>query len=155
MTDSEWDLRLAEAAGEVLETMFFTDVCGLAPPGGSASQPRLAAHISFLGTPSGALTISISESAVRGLAANFLASEQDEPIAPAQLEGVVCELANMLCGSVLSGVKTEERFRLSSPELLPASSACPPRAPNRSLAVSEGGADGTIDLWLSLEPHAN
>ncbi|MGA2575186.1 MAG: chemotaxis protein CheX [Bryobacteraceae bacterium] len=153
MPDIEWDEMLAAATGEVLETMFFTDVYGPAPAGASAGEPRVAASLGFEGTPSGALTLSVSEPAVRALASNFLGSEEDDPLPPAQLGSVVCELANMICGSLLSRVKVEEHFRLTSPELLPAD-ACPPGPPSQSLAMGEAEADGTIDIWLALEPHA-
>lgn len=151
MPDNEWDEMLVEATGEVLETMFFTGVYGPAQAAAAAAEPRVAARLSFEGTPSGALTLSVSEPAMRALTANFLASDQDDALPSSQLGCVVCELANMICGSLLSRVKTEEHFRLSAPELLPEGAVCPPGEPNQSLDVGEG----TIDLWLSLEPHAN
>lgn len=150
MPDNEWDGMLAAAASEVLETMFFTDVWGPAQEDAPDDEPRVAARLSFAGTPGGALTLSVSEPAVRTLAANFLALDNDDPLPAAQLGGVVLELANMICGSLLSRVGTETHFRLSSPELLPAGAGRPPGAPSQSLDLGEG----TIDLWLDLEPHA-
>jgi len=149
MPDSAWDEMLAAAAGEVLETMFFTGVYGPAQ-GGSPAELRVSARLSFEGTPSGVLILSVSEPAVRSLAANFLAPDEDDSLSPTQVGCVVCELANMICGSLLSRVKTEEHFRLSSPELLPEGAAFAPGPPNQSLDVG----DGTIDLWLALENHA-
>lgn len=151
MPDNEWDEMLVAATGEVLETMFFTGVYGPAPASASPAVPRLAARLSFESTPSGALTLSVSEPAVRALAANFLASEEDDPLPVSQLGSVICELANMICGSLLSRVKAEEHFRLCSPELLPDGAACPPDALSQSLDVG----DGAIDLWLALEHHAD
>jgi CheY-specific phosphatase CheX len=154
MPDNEWDEILVAAAEEVLETMFFTGVYGPAEAGASLAGQHLTARLTFEGTPSGALTLSISEPAGRTLAANFLASEEDEPLPAAQLGSVVCELANMICGSLLSRVTSEDHFRLSSPEPLADDAAYPPRQPNQSLLVGEGLGDGTIDLWLTLEHHA-
>lgn len=151
MLDGEWDEMLAAAAGEVLETMFFTGICGPAEAGAPEAEPRLAAHLSFAGTPGGALTVSLSQPAARSLAANFLAVEADEPLPDSQLGSVVCELANMICGSLLSRVKTEEHFRLSSPELVPAGADCLQRPPSQSFDLG----DGRIDLWLVRELHAN
>jgi hypothetical protein len=150
MPENEWDEMLAVAASEVLETMFFTDVCGPAQEDAPAGESRVAARLSFAGTPSGTLTLSVSEPCVRTLAANFLGLENDDPLPAAQLGGVVSELANMICGSLLSRVGTETHFRLSSPEFVPTGAVCPPGAPSQSLDLG----DGTIDLWLDLEPNA-
>lgn len=151
MPDHEWDEMLAAAASEVLETMFFTSIYGPALPGEAAGGPRVAARLDFVGTPSGALTLSIAQPAAGALAANFLGAEENEPLQDTQLASVVCELANMICGSLLSRVKTEEHFRLSSPEPVRADTGCPPGRPSQSLDLG----DGTIDLWLSWETHAN
>jgi hypothetical protein len=154
MPDDEWDEMLVAAAGEVLETMFFTVVYGPAPPGASPGEPRVAARISFEGTPSGALTLGVSEPAVRVLATNFLGSDESEALPFSQLGSVVCELANMICGSLLSRVKTEAHFKLTSPELLPPGTALPPGLPSQSLALGENPDDGVIDLWLAVERYA-
>jgi CheY-specific phosphatase CheX len=146
---------LAAATSEVLETMFFTGVDGPARAGGSAGVPRLAARLGFEGTPSGVLTLSVSEPVMRALAANFLAAEEGETLSAGQLGSVVCELANMICGSLLSRVKTEEHFRLSSPELIPEGAPGPAEPPSQSLVVSDGVGEGVVDLWLALECRAN
>ena len=145
---------LAAAAAEVLETMFFTGVYGPAQAGAYPAEPYVSARVGFEGTPSGTLTLSVSETAAGTLAANFLAPEDDGPLPAAQLGGVVCELANMICGTLLSHVKAEEQFRLCSPELLLERAACAP-PPNQSLSLGDGPEDGTIDFWLDLEHHAN
>lgn len=150
MSNHEWDEMLAAAAGEVLETMFFTEVYGPAPEG-APPEPRVAARLTFEGTPSGAMTLSVSQLAARSLAANFLATEQDDPLPDGQLAGIVCELANMICGSLLSHVKTEEHFLLSSPEAVPADATLLDGPPSKSLDLG----DGTIAVWLALEPHVN
>ena len=150
MPDNQWDAMLAAAASEVLETMFFTEVYGPALVAEPEAEPRLAVRLSFAGSPSGALTLSASAAAAQALAANFLAPEQDGALPAAQLAAVVSELANMICGSLLSRVATEAHFRLSSPEVAPADAVCPPGAPSQSLDLGEGA----IDLWLDLEPHA-
>ena len=140
---------LAEAAAEVLETMFFTEVYGPAQADEPRAGARLAAALNFEGTPSGRLALRISTDAARLLAGNFLAAEPDDPVPETQLGGVVCELANMVCGSLLSRVRAESRFRLDSPALVAAEGLT--GAPNQSLDLGEG----VIDLWLSLAHHAN
>ena len=155
MPDSEWHGLLAAAAAEVLETMFFASVYGPPQAGADRAGPRMAARVGFAGTPNGVLTLSISTPAMRALAANFLASDDGDPLPVSQLEGVICELANMICGALLSQVKAAELFRLTSPELLPDDAPCPPFQPHISLALGEDAGDGTIDLWFDLEPHAD
>ncbi len=158
MPDSEWNEMLAAATGEVLETMFFTGIYGPVQAGASLTGAYVAARLCFDGTPSGALTLTVSEAAVRALAANFLASDEDAPPPVSQLGRVVCELANMICGSLLSRMKAEEHFRLSSPELLADGAPALARPPSQSLALSNAigdGPDGAIDLWLALEQNAN
>src|SRR5579862_2115812 len=125
MPDNEWNNMLEAAAGEVLETMFFTEVCSPREGGSAHSEPGIGAHLRFVGTPSGALTIRVSEPAARVLAANFLAPEDDEPLPSAQLGSVVSELANMICGSLLSRVGSEQHFRLSAPEPVAAEGGVP------------------------------
>ena len=149
MSESNWDGILATAAEEVLETMFFTSIYG---PGACAqdAEPRLAAQLVFEGTPCGALTLSVAEPSAQSLASNFLAAECDERLPAAQLGAVVCELANMICGALLSRVESETHFRLSKPELLEAGAAYPEGPANQSLDLG----DGTLDLWLRLENHA-
>jgi CheY-specific phosphatase CheX len=144
---------LAAAAEEVLATMFFTDIYGPAQPHASGACRRLAARLRFEGTPSGVFALSVSVPAVRTLAANFLARDDEEALPDAQLESVVCELANMICGSLLSQVKTEERFRLSSPEVLRGDDALPATRPNQSLSLGEDSDTASIDFWLALESH--
>lgn len=149
MPDNDWNSMLEAAAGEVLETMFFTEVCSPPDDGGAHPEPGVGAHLRFVGTPSGALTIRVSEPAARGLAANFLAPEDDQTLPAAQLGSVVLELANMICGSLLSRVGSEQHFRLSAPEPV-SDGGVPAAAPNQSLNLGEG----KIDIWLELENHA-
>lgn len=151
MLHNEWDEMLAEAAGEVLETMFFTGIFGAAQARESLAGPHFAARLTFDGTPGGALTLSVAAPAASALAANFLAASDDEPPGPAQLASVVCELANMVCGALLSKVQSERHFRLSSPEPMAGDGAIPCGEPSQSLDVG----DGAIDVWLVLEPHAD
>ena len=149
MPESVWERMLVTAAEEVLETMFFTGVVGPAADGESEVLSRFAARLRFEGTPSGALTVGLSKPAAQALAGNFLAVEGDGELTDARVGGVICELANMICGALLSRVEGDEHFRLGGPELLP-SGAAPAGHYRRSLDVGEG----TLELWLALEDHA-
>ena len=112
MNNAEVENALAAAAAEVLETMFFAEVLGPAP----APAAAMAARVVFRGSPSGAFTIAIDPSAARSLAAGFLAAEENE-LSPARTGEVVCELANMICGSVLSRLEPDAAFAVEDIQL--------------------------------------
>jgi hypothetical protein len=54
----------------------------------------------------------------RVVGAGFLGREEAE-VSDAQAGEVVCELANMICGSVLSRLESEATFQITHPELTP------------------------------------
>lgn len=109
----DWNAFLFAAAQEVLETMFFTSVYGISQ--GSATGKVLFSTLRFKGYPSGIVTIGLSEETVRPMAANFLGLEVDE-LTLNQLEQVCSELANMVCGNVLSRTAADRTFRLTHPQ---------------------------------------
>jgi CheY-specific phosphatase CheX len=113
MTETALSEALREAVDEVLEKMFFVQ------SEGEAAQDRppeelVAARVDFEGSPSGTLSLRITLQAAHGMAADFLGEEASEPPATRTTE-VVCELANMICGSILSRGEGETAFRLSAP----------------------------------------
>jgi CheY-specific phosphatase CheX len=106
--------------------------------------------LAFHGRPSGSLTISLSLQAARLLAAGFL-GEDEEALDHSQPGEVVCELANMLCGSLLSQMWSEETFDLAAPQLIPAGRGTgldtePPPAASRSFAIENGILTATLHL---------
>jgi len=109
--------HLRAAMAEVLETMFFTsildseDAAGV-PPG----APMLFSRLNFSGVPSGVFEIGIAQDAAHALAGAFLGEEEQE-VSEAKTGEVVCELANILCGSVLSRIARGAIFELSRPEI--------------------------------------
>lgn len=109
MNRTELEQTLADAAAEVLETMFFTEVLG----DGVAETAGLAARVEFRGTSSGTLGVGISPSAARTLACAFLGSEE---ATCQQAEEVLGELANMICGDVSCRLWPESHLELLHPE---------------------------------------
>ncbi|HWD00320.1 MAG TPA: chemotaxis protein CheX [Candidatus Sulfopaludibacter sp.] len=116
MTKQIPDRLIPDVVDAVLETMFFCAVLGPAEP--ATGGEILEARVAFRGRLSGTLGVCLSESSSRLLAAGFL-GEDEESLTDAQPGQVVCELANMLCGSLVSKLESEESFDLASPELLP------------------------------------
>jgi CheY-specific phosphatase CheX len=119
MSEQNYDELVSGAVESVLETMFFSIPLGPAEPETGAAV--LEARLAFHGRPSGILGVRLSAASARILAAGFL-GEDEETLTDAQPGEVVCELANMLCGSLVSRLESEESFDLSSPELVPAGS---------------------------------
>ena len=115
MSEDDFNGMLARGVETVLETMFFTAPLppADAQPGGGA----LLARVVFEGEPSGTLCLRISEASARSLAASFL-GEDEESLGAIQIGQVVCELANMLCGWLLSQVEHDRHFKLGASELL-------------------------------------
>lgn len=115
----ETDFRraLADSVEEVLYKMFFIE--GLSEPGGpaAASTEECSAALQFEGRPSGGLKLAVSWPAARSIAADFL-GEDETSLTGQQVDEVVCELANMICGAMLSRVESDETFRLSTPRMV-------------------------------------
>jgi len=114
----ETDLHqaLEESIADVLEKMFFVrEAQGTSKKFGG--EPEIAARLRFDGDPSGSLTLRTNQVAARSMAADFLGEDQTT-LTEQQIEDVVCELANMICGSVLSRVDSRAIFRLATPRII-------------------------------------
>lgn len=110
-------LRITE---DVLETMFY-----LFPEPverveeEDCTGPTVSAVFRFRGEPSGALLVSLSRQAALTAAANFLALEEAD-IFPERIDEVVCELANMIGGSLLGSIEGATPLQPFPPEMVPA-----------------------------------
>ncbi len=116
MPEQNFSQLISETVCTVLETMFFTVPLGYAES--KAHPGDMEARLAFHGHPSGALDVCLSRPGARMLAGGFL-GEEDETLTDIQLGQVTCELANMLCGSLVSKLEPEESFNLDPPELVP------------------------------------
>ncbi len=138
---------LQEAVHEVLETMFFVRELEDRPGDGSETPPDLAAALEFEGKPSGRLTLTLAGHAARAVAADFLGAEEDE-LSDLQVEEVACELANMVCGSVLSRTESDTRFRLAAPQILRVPTLVfPPEEAVLSVGLDHGALTVHLVLW--------
>lgn len=139
MQISNLDQLIGISASEVLETMFFTGVMGETT---DLPNDPITTRLDFRGTPSGSFGLSLSHDSSRQIAAGFLA-EEEQDISQSQVNEVICELTNMLCGSILSRLETETSFDLSHPELAPF-----PESPeySRNFEIE----NGTLGVWLTL-----
>jgi hypothetical protein len=100
---------------EVLETMFFSEaeavVCG-------HGCDWIAARVRFSGEDRGELTVMLSRELALAASAGFLA-EETAKVTAEQLNQVSCELANIICGAILSRLHPHARVTLGVPELAP------------------------------------
>ena len=69
------------------------------------------------GARSGEFRVAVAPAAARSVACNFLGAEDESEITETQVGDVICELANMICGSALSRLSGDLAFDLSHPEL--------------------------------------
>jgi len=92
--------------------MFFVDL--LQPCASEAMGAGITAELSFEGNPPGSFRLTLDSVAARSAAADFLGADPGE-LSSAHLADVVCELANMICGSLLSRIESSTTFRLSKP----------------------------------------
>ncbi len=98
---------------DVLETMFFSTAAET-PEAGEGPVEGIHAQVRFRGCPSGVFQLDTDADAIRELAAGFL-GVSSYTVREDETEQVACELANMLCGSVLSQAESDTGFELGPP----------------------------------------
>jgi CheY-specific phosphatase CheX len=118
VSDTMLQLALRDSVKEVLEKMFFVETLGESHVDALASVDRITARLTFEGQPPGALTMGVTSAAARQITADFLGVDEQE-VSDLRVAEVVCELANMICGSVLSRVESATAFHLSTPQIVP------------------------------------
>lgn len=110
---------LAAATEQVLETMFFTTIEGTVEKLPEDAGEMISALLPFHGEISGVFRLDLSLTSARRMSAGFLA-EDEESLVPARVGEAICELANVICGSALSHMRSEHLFELLVPHLAPA-----------------------------------
>jgi CheY-specific phosphatase CheX len=122
MEPNEIQTVLTAAVEEVLETMCFTTVLRSSEgpaPDSRGGERTLTAELGFEGVPSGGFRVSVDRKVAKMLSAGFFGLDEGE-ITDEQSADLVCELANMICGSVLSRLERNVTFHISHPELVDA-----------------------------------
>lgn len=163
MEANEIQAALAAAVEEVLETMCFISVHasgeGAAPTDAAENltafndegcAQALTSEVRFEGNSPGAFRVSLPLRLAQSAGSGFLALDEPEATA-AQAGEVVCELANMICGSVLGRLEHSTIFRLSHPELIPALPGASLDPLNNVRWFDTG--EGILHVSLSLQPE--
>src|ERR1017187_5958667 len=116
VTDTTIHTALSSAVAEVLDCMFFLEVLGeIAEP--PPRDETVTVQVSFEGDPPGHFQMRIGRPAANAVAADFL-GEDLESLSARQSADVTLELANMICGAVLSRIESRAVFRLGSPQIV-------------------------------------
>jgi CheY-specific phosphatase CheX len=150
MCKGRFETALRHAVAETLEEMFFVTDLEECDPAVYPPEPVLLARVDFTGEPSGQLTLRASLSLARSLAADFL-GENEEAIGHSQVTDVFAELANIVCGAVLTRTESSCTFRLSSPDVFsPGESSTSVEDPSAESA----GHQAEYAVALSDEPLA-
>lgn len=141
----------AEWVPDVLETMFFASA--VSSDQVEPEQPVFEVQVGFRGAISGVFMLRIGVGIASVLAAGFLGEDLAD-VGPMETAEVACELANMLCGSVLSRAESETGFELTPPRLVPPA-PCGLDTPNPLESRSRFSLDlnGVIEVaFRVLEP---
>ncbi len=144
---TEWSVRQALAASleNVLEKMFFAP--SAAEERASPAGPTYSVRLSFDGDLRGRLTLRIGAAAAHSIAADFL-GEEETALTARQVKEVVCELANIVCGSMLSRIEKSGEFRLGAPE--PAAWSEAGRFPG-GVTYAAGVGGGALEAVVEME----
>jgi len=134
---------LDEVVAEVLATMFFADA-EPTPCDHAGLDSGVSARLRFEGTHFGEALLCVSRPAAESVAASFLGLDENETTELERCQ-VILELANILCGAVLSRLWPESQLTLSAP------------IPDTSHADLEGALhrcfsmpEGNLACWIRL-----
>jgi CheY-specific phosphatase CheX len=145
MPDSIQAEALSAAVRDVLETMSFAEVAGETAGDTGSEVARIEARLLFHGQRPGKFRVAISPTVARGIAVDFLGLEDGDAIEESQVGEVVCEVANMICGSVLSRLEADLVFELTSPRLVEAAEQGGwPQEAARTFDLGRGGLTAAI-----------
>jgi CheY-specific phosphatase CheX len=104
---------IGETVEKVLETMCFSAVMGPVESGQAQASLGMGACVSFRGPSRGSVLIGCSPAGAQFLAKNFLG---EEIVSDEQSSQFLLELANMICGAVVSAFGGAGQYDLSLPE---------------------------------------
>jgi CheY-specific phosphatase CheX len=108
-------VALGDAAQTVLETMFFMMAEGEAEPMFAPDADLMRTAMTFNGHWTGTFEVRTPVACAHMIAQSFVGA--DDEMTPENVSEVMCELANMVCGSTLSNLANDRIFDLSKPQV--------------------------------------
>ena len=140
--------ELVGAARDVLNVMFFTDIMEEGDDCACEKPFPLQVRVRFSGDQVGEFRMEVDDVAAGSMAGSFLGTDQVNSPSGEEVDQVMGELGNMICGAFLSRFEKEGLFALSSPEVVrPPDGAIP--GVHRGLELMEGYMDLRV-LWGSV-----
>src|SRR5437588_4823637 len=106
---------LSESGRRALETMFFTTPDVVSNGGQRPTGDLISASLACRGSPPGRFSAVLAAPVARTITANFLGVEDGAGLPLAQLQDGAGELANIICGAVLSELDSNGSFDISAP----------------------------------------
>lgn len=147
MTELTIRAALSSAVAEVLESMFFLEALGEAIDA-SGDAGTITARMTFDGDPPGCFRLRLAREAANAIAADFL-GEDAGALTVQQTTDVTLELANMICGAVLSRIESSATFRLGSPQIQTPDN--PQTAPAEETRYTVETGSGTLTVAIHME----
>ncbi len=141
---------LESRCAEVLESMYFASVIETAPADEPLADAGLGFSLAFAGDLQGSFGVTLTPETARTLAANFL-GDDEETLTPEAVAEVTGELANMLCGAVLSRVPSHDVFTLSHPEPVHSFALASEQASEHHARTLQTDL-GPISVWIAVTP---
>lgn len=143
---------MESAVAEVLESMCFISSEGeAADVTGDDRSDWIRGELGFVGLPGGTFGIAVPPSTAAVMAANFL-GEDEVDLSDKQTVEVVCELTNMVCGTLLAQIDSKQAFTLSTPKHVLPGTESPVK--NDRIEGTYATDEGLIYTWLELQATA-
>jgi len=140
---------MSDAVAEVLEAMcfMFPDGETTAAEAGYSEREWICGELDFSGSESGKFGIAVPPLAAVAIAANFLGDDESD-LTSKQVSEVICELTNMICGSLLAHMNPKNAFTLSPPR--PEFSSTVNGAQGERTECTFALDEGFIYTWLEI-----
>jgi CheY-specific phosphatase CheX len=151
LTESAVYQALRDAVLEVLEKMFFLEAADEPVSDRALGTRAVTLELAFEGDPPGVFRMSLEKPAAAMIAADFL-GEDSTSLTGNQVDDVARELANMICGAVLSRIESSATFRLGTPELLAGGENCRSTLQGTACTVETGS--GVLTAGIAMEEKA-
>jgi CheY-specific phosphatase CheX len=140
---------LESAIGEVLESMCFLSVESVSAGVYEGDDSLVSQRLTFRGPERGSFGICVPLTTARIIASNLLGQEQIE-VSESQAAEAIGEVANMICGTLLSRLHSVRAFDLTSPER--DESSLDPEIIANGISKTFVLDEGMITAWIVVEP---